>query len=338
VNSYLILVLLSMSAVAVAQQLVPEIPYDSVPDFLKLPANLYLGEAAGVAVNSDGHIFVLSRGNTSGPAYGAAATQLLEFGSDGRYIREIGKNLYAWSFAHAVRVDKDDNVWVIDKGSDMIVKFNPEGQVVMVMGRRPEAVEGMQVWRGDNAGIPPPPGPPSQYGFYRPTDVAWDAAGDIFVSDGYGNSRVVKYDKNGRFLKSVGTTLKGSAPGQFNDAHTIATDSKGNVYVGDRENHRIQVFDNDLVLRAVWTNAGDPWGICITPGTKQYLYTSDSNVGPIYKMDLDGHIVGKFGTAGKELKQFGWIHEMNCTSENELLVAEILNWRVQKLTLHPAGK
>jgi DNA-binding beta-propeller fold protein YncE len=148
----------------------------------------------------------------------------------------------------------------------------------------------------------------------------------------------VKYDKNGRFLKSVGTILKGSAPGQFNDAHTIATDAKGNVYVGDRENHRIQVFDNDLVLRAVWTNAGDPWGICITPGTKQYLYTSDSNVGPIYKMDLDGHIVGKFGTAGKELKQFGWIHEMNCTSENELLVAEILNWRVQKLTLHPAGK
>jgi len=324
---------LGMMVVLVAGSLfaqdVPEISFDSAPNPLKLPAGLYLGEAVGVAQNSKGHIFVFTR---------SGDTRLFEFDQEGNFLREIGDHLYAFAFAHTVRVDPQDNIWTVDEGTNMIVKFNPEGQVVMVMGRRPEAVEGMQVWRGDNAGIPPPPGPPSQYGFYRPTDVAWDAAGDIFVSDGYGNSRVVKYDKNGRFLKSVGTTLKGSAPGQFNDAHTIATDSKGNVYVGDRENHRIQVFDNDLVLRAVWTNAGDPWGICITPGTKQYLYTSDSNVGPIYKMDLDGHIVGKFGTAGKELKQFGWIHEMNCTSENELLVAEILNWRVQKLTLHPAGK
>ncbi len=132
----LALILAALSTAAFGQQSAPEIPYDSVPNFLKLPPNLYLSEAAGVAVNSKGHVFVLSRGNTTGPAYGAAAAQLLEFAPDGKYLREIGKNLYAWSFAHAVRVDAHDNIWVIDKGSDMIVEFDPEGRVTMVFGRK----------------------------------------------------------------------------------------------------------------------------------------------------------------------------------------------------------
>jgi streptogramin lyase len=122
-----------------AQQSVPEIPFESVPDPLKFPADLYLGEATGVAVNSNGHVFVFSRGNTTGPAYAASAAQLLEFGPDGQFIREIGKNLYAWSFAHSVRIDKEDNIWAIDKGSDMIIRFNPEGRVTMVFGRKQEA-------------------------------------------------------------------------------------------------------------------------------------------------------------------------------------------------------
>ena len=118
------------------QSQVPEIRYRSVPDFLKLPADLYLGEAVGVAVNSKGHIFVFSRGSTTGPAYGAAAAQLLEFAPDGKFLREIGHNLYAWSFAHSVRIDRDDNIWVADKGSDMVIKFNPQGRVVLVFGRK----------------------------------------------------------------------------------------------------------------------------------------------------------------------------------------------------------
>src|SRR5947209_8175900 len=107
------LVILASVPVAVfAQPSAPEIPYDSVPNFLKLPPDVYLGEVAGVAANSKRHIFVFSRGNTTGPAYGASAAQLLEFAPDGKYLREIGKNLYAWSFAHAVRVDPSDNIWV----------------------------------------------------------------------------------------------------------------------------------------------------------------------------------------------------------------------------------
>jgi DNA-binding beta-propeller fold protein YncE len=311
-------------------QNLPELAFDSAPNLLKLPDGIYLGEAAGVAQNSKGHMFVFTR---------SGETQLFEFDQEGNFVREISPRNYAFAFAHTVRVDPQDNVWAVDEGSNMIVKFNPAGKVIMTLGRRPESAEG-DVPGGFNFHPPLPgdtPRPAGNYSFSRETDVAWDAAGNIFVSDGYGNSRVVKYDKEGHFLKAIGNSVKGKEPGQFNTPHTIATDKQGNVYVGDRGNSRIQVFDNDLTLRAVWTGVGAPWAICITPGPKQYLYSSDA-VGPIYKMDLEGHVLGKFGSAGKKMKEFGWIHEMNCTSDNELLVGELLNWRVQKLQVHPDAK
>ncbi|MFZ0593113.1 MAG: peptidyl-alpha-hydroxyglycine alpha-amidating lyase family protein [Bryobacteraceae bacterium] len=351
---HLIAMLLSIACSVFGQQAPPEIPYDSVPDFLKLPDGLYLGEVAGVAVNSQRHVFVLSRGNTTGPAYGAAATQLLEFGPGGEYIREIGRNLYAWSFAHAVRVDKDDNVWVIDKGSDMIVKFNPQGRVAMLFGRKKEASdENDGPWTHVK-----PPRPAVDGEFRQPTDVTWDREGSIFISDGYINSRVAKFDKNGDWVKQWGQP--GNGPGEFNTPHNIASDSEGNLYVADRGNRRIQVFDpNGQFLRQMtidvaappdakpWmgprpgpgTSAtmqpGAPWAICITPGPTQYLYASDGFPGRIYKLTLDGKVLGMFGRSGRQLKQFGWIHEIACPSENEIYAAELLNWRVQKLILHP---
>jgi len=308
-------------------QNVPQISYESAPNFLKLPPNVYLGEGIGIASNSKGHIFAYTR---------SQATRLFEFDQKGNYIREIGEGLYGFVFAHAVRVDPQDNIWAVDEGSNMIIKFNPEGRVVMLLGRRPEAVEGVP--------FTPNPAAPEPYLFNRPTDVAWDAAGDIFISDGYGNSRVAKYDKNGRFLKTVGT--RGNQPGQLNLPHTIAADAKGNVYVGDRSNSRIEVFDNDLNFKAIYDQVGAPWAVCITPGPHQYLYSSNSNpdtnnsqimavTGEIYKMELDGTIVGKFGKPGKQLGEFGTVHEIDCRNENEILVAEITRWRFQKLMLHP---
>jgi DNA-binding beta-propeller fold protein YncE len=331
---------------------VPEIPFDSAANFLKLPPDMNLGEAAGVAVNSKGHVFVFSRGNSTGPAYGATASQLLEFGADGKYLREIGKNLYAWSYAHAVKIDKDDNIWAIDKGSDMIVKFNPAGHVEMVFGRKKEASDEAVPWTRVT-----PPRAAVNGQFRQPTDVTWDAAGDIFISDGYINSRVAKYDKNGDWVKQWGD--RGTKPGEFNTPHSIAADVKGNIYVADRGNRRIQVFDTDgglvreikidvpvppgakpwmgnpLSPEQQMAQSGAPWAICITPGATQYLYSSDGFPGRIYKLTLDGKVVGVLGGSGRQLKQFGWIHEMACPSENILYVAEILNWRVQKLMLHP---
>jgi hypothetical protein len=185
--------LLLIGTPALAQQAVPSISFDSVANPLRLPPNIYFGEVSGVSVNSKGHIFVLSRGNTSGPAYAAAATQLLEFDAKGQFVREIGKNLYAWSFGHTVKVDPADNIWVTDKGSDMVIKFDPEGRVVMVFGRKQEASD------EDTAPLkhPKPPLQPEDGRFRQVTDVAWDKAGDAFISDGYINSRVAKVDKDG---------------------------------------------------------------------------------------------------------------------------------------------
>src|SRR6478736_4854270 len=183
-------------------------------------------------------VYVLSRGNTTGPAYAAAASQLLEFNADGTFSREIGHNLYAWSFGHAVRVDRDDNIWAVDKGSDMVVKFSPEGKVLMVFGRKKEAADEAEPWKR-----PTPPLPPINGMFRQPTDVTWNAQGDIFISDGYVNSRVAKYDKNGDWVKSFGEP--GSGPGQLNTPHSIAVDAQGNVYVANRGNVRIEVFDSN---------------------------------------------------------------------------------------------
>src|ERR1700710_406069 len=191
---WLIAAFLLMGTSAFAQQAVPEIPFDGDINFLKPPADIHFGEVSGVAVNSKGNIFIYTRSNSAGgPAYAATASELLEFDKDGKFIREIGKGLYAWSYAHVVRVDKDDNIWAIDKGSDMIVKFNPEGRVVWVFGRRKESAdEHAKPWEH-----PDPPLPHVDGLFRQPTDVAFDSKGNIYITDGYINSRVAKIDAKG---------------------------------------------------------------------------------------------------------------------------------------------
>src|SRR5262249_34933468 len=156
-----------------------EIPFDSVANLLKLPPDMHLGEAAGVAVNSKGHIFVYLRGGSSrGPAYGNTAAQILEFDRNGTYLREIGKNLYAWSFAHTVRVGKDDNIGPTDRGSYMVIKFSPEGRVELVFGRKSKSPDlEAHLWER-NAN---PPLPHVDGRFRQPTDVTWDPQGNIYI-------------------------------------------------------------------------------------------------------------------------------------------------------------
>jgi hypothetical protein len=198
---------------------------------------------SGIAVNSNGHVFVLSRGKSTGPAYAAAAAQLLEFDADGNFLREIGHNLYAWSFAHMVKVDRHDNIWVTDKGSDMVIKFTPAGRVAMVFGRKQEASD-------EETGPLKHPNPPLA-----------------------------------------------AEPGRFRQVTDVAFDSADNT------------------------------------GPNQVLYSADAWPGRIYKLTLDGQVLGVLGESGKQLKQFGWIHQIACPSENVLWVGELLNWRAQKLVL-----
>src|SRR6202790_1353154 len=134
--------LVLLTAPSFAQQSVPEIAFDSASDFPTLPPGMNFGEVPGVAVNSKGNVFVFTRSNSAGgPAYAPTAAQLLEFTANGEFVGEVGKGLYAWAFAHSVRIDKDDNIWAIDKGSDMIVKFNPAGRILWVFGRRKESAD-----------------------------------------------------------------------------------------------------------------------------------------------------------------------------------------------------
>ncbi|MBW8862457.1 MAG: 6-bladed beta-propeller [Acidobacteria bacterium] len=332
----------------------PEIPFESIPDFLKLPEGMNFGEVPGVAVNSKGHIFVFTRSNSAyGPAYGPTAAQLLEFGPKGTFIREVGRQLYGWSFAHSVRIDKDDNIWAIDKGSDMVIKFTPAGRVQWVFGRRQESAEEAKPWEHVD-----PPLPARDGLFRQPTDVAWDSKGNVYITDGYVDSRVAKYDRNGDWVKQWGT--KGSGAGQFNTPHSIVIDRDDHVYVGDRGNRRVQVFDTDGNVLRQWTvdvspdfatravngptppagstqGVGAPNSLCIPPNQNDVMFLGESTwPGRVFKLRLDGTVIGVIGKSGRNLKQFSGAHAIACPTENEIYVAESSNWRVQKLVLHPA--
>ena len=344
--------------VAIAQE-PQEIPFDSNVNVVRMPAGQYLGEVAGVAVNSKGHIFVYSRvGSSGGHIIAPQAAALYEFGADGAFIRSV-KDLYSMAWAHAVRVDKDDNVWLVDNGSDMVVKLSPDLQrVLLTVGRRRESVAGTMLRPPVPQGTPTPPARDTT--FNEPTDIAWDPQGNSFVSDGYQNMSVAKFASDGSWIKRIGKgnmAERGSGPGEFNNPHGIAADARGNIYVADRGNARIQVFDSDLkFLRQfkievpVPANAtstvnpksdtgtqspGAPWAVCVTPGPNPVLFAADAYPGRVYKLTPEGKVLGYLGINGKQPKQFNWIHAIACPSENEIYVGEILTWRVQKLTLRP---
>jgi len=234
-------------------------------------------------------------------------------------------------------VDRNDNIWVVDRYSSMVIKLDPQGRVAMLLGRKPESVD---VPSSPDTGRGNPPGSGAQSDLFQsPTDVAWDGQGNIFVADGIGNARIAKFTRDGVFVKSWGS--RGTGDSQFHTAHGIAVDAAGNVYVGDRGNKRIQVFDNDGNFKSSITSGGDPEAICISPGAHQYLFSSNSNPaddldhgGEIYKLELNGTAVGKFGQAGKGPKDFGSVNAIDCRNPSALYVAEAGNWRVTKVALH----
>jgi DNA-binding beta-propeller fold protein YncE len=356
-------------SVSLVAQSAPELNFDANADFLQLPS---FGEVAGVATNSKGQVFVYARTGHAVATLGDERTfyhggsRLFQFDQSGKFVREIGQGVYGVNFAQQVRVDPQDNVWIVDAGSNQVFKFDTEGRLALVLGRKPESIPvragagvpardidvpkgGAAGGEGGRGGAPggggggrgrggaPGTGTPGDI-FSRPSDVTWDRAGNIYVADGYGaNNRVVKLTRDGNFVKTWGQT--GSAQGQFNGVRGIAADAAGNIYVADAGNSRIQVFDGEGTFKSQITNVGSPQALCISSGATQYLYASNSNDpesmdnGEIYKLQLNGQIIGKFGRAGKLAKEFGTVNAIDCRTENDLMVGEVLNWRVQKLTL-----
>jgi hypothetical protein len=310
---------------AKAKATAPEIPFDSVPNFFKLPAGTYMGEGVGVATNSRGNVFVYVR---------SGETRLFEFDKTGAFVKEFGVGSYGFAFAHAVRVDKDYNVWAVDEETNIVQKFSPDGRLLMVLGKRPDPLEQLAVTPGGGQYS----GANRPYSFHRQTDIGWDPQGNIFVTDGYGtNNRIAKFTKDGNFQKSWGQT--GSGQGQFKEIRGIAADAAGNLYVADAGNKRIQVFDGEGTFKSQITGLGTPQAICVSGGATPYLFSSNSNDpesmenGEIHKVRTNGQVVGKFGKAGKLPKQFGMVNAIDCRTENDLWVGEIWNWRAQKVTL-----
>ncbi len=273
---------------------VPKLEYEAVPDFFQLPSGENFVEPAGVAVNSRGHIYVFHRGKHP----------LMEFDSSGKFIRSIADDLFVT--AHMVRVDAEDNIWTTDIGSHVVLKLSPEGRVLLALGR-------MRI-PGDDVGH-----------FNQPTDVAWDRDGNIYVTDGYGNSRVLKFDKYGN--KLLGWGMKGSGPGQFDTPHTIVIDGDL-VYVGDRENARIQIFDTSGHFLREW-KLGHPFGLFITPD--HFLYMADAIAGRILKIDRDGRVVGVLRGPERGRGRHFDPHEIALDKDNSIFTAEVLGWHAQKL-------
>jgi len=402
---------LALGGSLVAQTSVQELAFDSNADLLRTPPDKFVGEVGGVAANSKGQIFVYTRTGHPYATLGDNRTfyrrgsRLFQFDQNGKFIQELGQDVYGFNAAYGIRVDPQDNVWTIDIGASQVVKFDTDGRVALVLGRKPETInvrpgaspgpvgtvgsgafgappappgvggaaaggrggpEGRGTPEGRGAAAPgargaapdgrggPAPGaagaggrggqPPAPGSgipgstFNRPTDVGWDKAGNIYIADGLGNTnRIAKFDKNGNFLKQWGST--GDGQGQFNGIEALVVDAQDNVYVADAGNKRIEVFDADGTFKSTFGNVGTPLGMCITRGATQVLYVS--HVGDpdgmedaaIYKVALDGKVLGKFGKAGKMPKEFGVANSIDCRTENELLVGEMTNWRVQKVTL-----
>jgi len=288
-----------------------------------------IGETEGVSKNSKGHLFVYSRTGTGGSSRGGTAAELFEFDENLKFVKLWGPDNYAASFAHGVRVDKYDNVWMVDEGSNMIVKFDPTGMVKMVFGRKPEAIDFLErfVERGEKDTDRYPVG--TMGTFNRETDVAWDAQDNIFVADGYNNSRVVKIAKDGTWIKALGT--RGSGQDQFNTVHGIAVDVQQNlVYVADRGNNRIQVYDTDLNFKKTITGIGAPWSIQVT---SKYIYSGDGT-GKLYQLDRNsGKLLG-WAQTGLGYGQTGCIiHSLHAESDNVLYRGSCSEWDIEKITI-----
>jgi hypothetical protein len=348
------------TAAPVDNSAAPTIAFDTV-DFIRLKPGQNLGEVLGIAVNSKGDVVILNHPGsaTTGPLYGNATTEILQFDKDGKFVREIGHGVYALGYSHSVRFDRHDNLWVVDKGTDSVIEFDPSGKVLLNLGRRPEGFDS-----GHEEHLKQSQAVPVDGWFRAPTDVAWDQDDNIFVSDGYVNSRIAKLNKDGDWIKSWGKYGKGGPkadenPYNIDNPHNLQTDREGNVYVADRGNRRIHVYDRDgnfkrfMFLNAPYDKSRHPvlgnapanpaampdqtapWALCTSPTTPQYLFVMDAEPGRLYKMTLEGKIVAMLGQSGHRMGQFNWPHALACPSENTVFVADMNNWRVQKITLHP---
>jgi sugar lactone lactonase YvrE len=282
----------------------PPLPYVAVPESFTLPPNMNFGGTSGIAFNSKGHIFVIHRG----------PLPLMEFDADGNFIRGFGDGMF--TRPHGLRIDADDNIWATDVADNMVYKFAPSGRLTMVLGVKGQTGE----WH------------PYKHLrlFHEPNEAVVGPTGDIYVLQGHGkaNSLVLKFDRDGNFIKTWGGTGKGK--GEFDLPHSLVFDAEGLLYIADRNNARIQVFDADGIYIRESAHPGTPCGLCMSADGGIWL--AHGHTGEIMKLDLQGNVVGKMEGSGqgKALGRYGEAHYVAESPRGELFVADTLNWRVQK--------
>ena len=276
--------------------------YVAVADAFELPPGMNLGSVSGVAINSKGHIFLLHRG--PGP--------LMEFDADGHFVRALCDGMF--DRPHGLRIDSDDNIWMTDVASHVVYKLNPEGRLRMVLGVRGRA------------------GEMHDFGhlrlFNEPNEAMVGPAGNVFVLQGHGKgpSCVLKFDPDGNFIKSFGK--HGAGPGEFDLPHSIVADAEGLLHIADRNNARIQVFDQDGNYIRESKHPGTPCGLFLTPD--QTMFLAHGHTGLIKQLDLDGKVIGETGGQGKTPGRYGEAHYIAVSARGEIFVTDTLNWRVQK--------
>jgi DNA-binding beta-propeller fold protein YncE len=280
----------------------PDLGYKPVPHGLQLPAGITMGAPSGVQVTREGNLIVFNRG----------AYPLLEFDRDGAFVRASGEGLYVRP--HGFRIDPDGNLWTTDVNGHTVIKLNRQGQVQLTMGVKGQAGE----WNESaNSRL-----------LNEPTDLAFGANGEVFILQGHGRGepRVLKFDKGGKLLKTWGGLGKG--PGQFDTSHSIVVDAKGLVYIADRQNRRVQIFDGDGTYLREWKFAGLPCGLIFGPN--QQLYMVSGFAGQILRLDSNGKAVAATGQPGKALGEFGEAHYMAIGPRNEIYVADTIKPELHK--------
>lgn len=278
----------------------PALPIKLVSEWAKLPKGMYIGECSGVSVDKDDNVWVFHRGKSP----------IMKFD-------KTGKLLDHWDGApitssHGIKIDPEGNVWTVDVAGHNIKKFSRDGKLLMHIGNPGGSP-------GNNE---------SKDSFNRPTGIAFEPNGDFWVSDGYVNSRAVKFNKDGEYVMQVGGK-KGKADGEFDTAHDVALDARGRVYVADRENHRVQIFSPDGKFIGKWTGVGSPWGLAFNPKDST-MFVADGYANRVLKVNLEGQVLGSYGQYGKIPGRFDFIHHIAVDSQGNLYAAEIKNWRVQK--------
>ncbi len=282
----------------------PALNYVPAPKAFDLPTGMTMGPPASVAFDSKGHMFVLTRGDKT----------FFEFDKNGAFIRSFGDNLFTRS--HGLRIDRDDNLWATDVGAHVVVKLSARGNVLLTLGTKGEAGD----WNEATG----------SHKFNQPNDIAIAPNGDVFVAQGHtpgpnGDARVLKFDKSGRFIKSWGG--KGSGPGQFQVAHGIGIDRKGQLWVADRENQRIQLFTADGTFVRELKYAGLPCGFAIG---RRSIFMVNGFAGQLLQLDLDGKVIAALGKPGTSLGEFGEAHMVNVSPKGEIYVADTVNATLTK--------